>query len=164
MWDTFAYVSVLWFSALQEITKTRYIVKVSHTCCMMIWNLFIVTDYNIYIYICIKHVCTHLHVHSLDTSSNVCGYKVNYEDLCWNMYLDLYTSKPTDCIRGKQTYLPRSVPYKMPVAKNWAKWRIPMEWPKLWWFFFPYIHFSLLKSMNWLMSINLTQRLDRGKV
>lgn len=51
MWDTFAYVSVLWFSALQEITKTRYIVKVSHTCCMMICNLFIVTDYNIYIYV-----------------------------------------------------------------------------------------------------------------
>lgn len=35
-----------------------------------------------YIYVCIKHVCTHLHVHSLDTSSNVFGYKVNYEDLC----------------------------------------------------------------------------------
>lgn len=114
-----------------------------------------------YIYVCIKHVCTHLHVHSLDTSSNVFGYKVNYEDLCWNVYLDLYTSKPTDCIRGKQTYLPRSVPYKMPVAKNWAKWRIPMEWPNLWWFFFPYIHFSLLKSMNWLMSINLTQSAQR---
>lgn len=50
-----------------------------------------------------------------------------YENTCEKMYLNLYTSKLTDCIRFKQIYLPRLMLCEILLLKMEQSGRLPQD-------------------------------------